>query len=139
MNQWYCSVQGQRFGPVSREVIAGWIRDGRVTAMTQVWTEGMPSWAPAQTVESLRELLSAAPPPVSAPAAPYGPYGSYAQMTCPQCRFTGHIPKQWDSWVVPVAVIVALFTGGLGLLILLTPKKARCPQCGVMFDSPYGA
>jgi len=38
--------------------------------------------------------------------------------------------KKWDSWVVPVAIILAFFTAGLGLLLLLVPKKCTCPQCG---------
>jgi hypothetical protein len=38
--------------------------------------------------------------------------------------------KKWPGWVVPVAIITALFTGGLGLLFLLVPKKFKCPQCG---------
>ena len=42
--------------------------------------------------------------------------------------------KKWDSWVVPVAIVVAIFTMGLGLLILLVPKKHRCPQCNTVFE-----
>ncbi len=42
--------------------------------------------------------------------------------------------KKWDSWVVPVAIVVAIFTMGLGLLILLVPKKHHCPQCGSAFE-----
>ena len=44
------------------------------------------------------------------------------------------MPKRWDSWVVPVAIVVAVFTAGLGLLILLVPKKHQCPQCGAIFE-----
>lgn len=56
------------------------------------------------------------------------------QRRCAQCGFQGYMPKKWDSWVVPVAIIVAIFTCGLGLLILLIPKKHQCPQCGAIFE-----
>ena len=141
MVQWYCAVHGQRFGPVSQEEIAGWIRDGRVVGSTQVWTEGMGAWAEARTVEALGELLAKAPPPVSAPGAGVagGPPmpGAPGQLTCPACHYTGYMAKEWEQWVLPVAIVVAVFTMGLGLLFLLTPKKAHCPQCGLMFAPPY--
>jgi hypothetical protein len=41
--------------------------------------------------------------------------------------------KKWPGWVVPVAIITAFFTVGLGLLLLFVPKKLQCPQCGTFF------
>ncbi len=56
------------------------------------------------------------------------------QRRCVRCGFQGYMPKKWESWVIPVAIIVALLTCGLGLLILFVPKKYKCPQCGAGFD-----
>ncbi len=47
MAQWYCSVNGQRFGPVSEDVMEGWVAQGRVKPTDLVWSEGMPDWTPA--------------------------------------------------------------------------------------------
>ena len=38
MRQWYCVVQGQRYGPIGEDMLRQWIRDGRVTAADLIWT-----------------------------------------------------------------------------------------------------
>lgn len=84
-------------------------------------------------------LVEQAPPPTP-PAHPQQQIPARAallqmpQRQCFQCGFQGHMPKKWDSWVVPVAIVAGISTCGLGLLILLVPKKHRCPQCGAIFE-----
>ena len=56
--------------------------------------------------------------------------GVPGKLTCRACQYEGFMQKKWEGWVVPVAIITAVLTGGLGLLFLLTPKKFQCPQCG---------
>ena len=53
MRQWYCFVGQQQYGPITDDVLRDWARTGRVTAKDNVWTEGMPNWAPAGTVGGL--------------------------------------------------------------------------------------
>jgi uncharacterized membrane protein len=47
MKQWYCVVQGQRYGPIAEAVLRDWIAQGRLAAHDLVWAEGMPNWVPA--------------------------------------------------------------------------------------------
>jgi uncharacterized membrane protein len=54
MATWYCVVQDNRYGPVSRDVLQGWINEGRIGPNDLVWCEGMPEWVQARTVPELR-------------------------------------------------------------------------------------
>ena len=51
--QWHCYVGGQRYGPVSDDVLREWAASGRLRPADNVWTEGMADWAPASTVGGL--------------------------------------------------------------------------------------
>ena len=53
MAQWYCSIAGQRYGPAGDEELRAWAGEGRLRPADQVWTEGMPAWAPAGSVTGL--------------------------------------------------------------------------------------
>lgn len=81
MAQYYLAVNGQQLGPFEVNQL---IPNG-MTQNTMVWTEGMPSWAPAASVPELAQLFMAPPaapaPPVGAPAPSYGApaYGAYQQ------------------------------------------------------------
>ena len=58
-------ADGQQYGPVSLEQIKGWIREGRVTATTQVLRSDVNSWlAAAQYLElGLSQPVAAGAPP----------------------------------------------------------------------------
>ena len=56
--------------------------------------------------------------------------GVPGNLICRACQYQGFMQKKWAGWVVPVAIITAIFTGGLGLLFLLVPKQFQCLQCG---------
>lgn len=53
MEQWYCHVGGQRYGPVGADVLRDWVRQGRLGAGHLVWAEGMDNWAAASAVPGL--------------------------------------------------------------------------------------
>ena len=76
-------------------------------------------------------LTPSTPPQFAQPQTPV--LLSTPQRLCVRCGFQGYMPKEWDTWVLPVAIVVGVFTFGLGLLILLVPKIHRCPQCGANF------
>jgi TM2 domain-containing membrane protein YozV len=72
--QWYCSIAGQRYGPVPQETLRQWAQEGRLGRSDLVWGEMMDNWVPAGSVP---ELFAGAPPPMppasglaSAPASP---------------------------------------------------------------------
>lgn len=81
MAQYYLAVNGQQLGPFEVNQL---IPNG-MTQNTMVWTDGMPSWAPAASVPELAQLFMAPPaapaPPMGAPAPSYGApvYGAYQQ------------------------------------------------------------
>jgi uncharacterized membrane protein len=50
MKQWHISVGGQQYGPADDALLDQWIAEGRVTAETYVWAEGMENWVRAITV-----------------------------------------------------------------------------------------
>ncbi|MCC7084982.1 MAG: DUF4339 domain-containing protein [Pirellulales bacterium] len=48
---WYaCTQLGDRYGPVSGEVLNEWLGQGRVAAGSLVWREGWPEWRKASVV-----------------------------------------------------------------------------------------
>lgn len=66
---WLSSGNTQR-GPFDADALRAFVADGTLTAETQVWTDGMAGWAPAETVAVLAPLLAGATHP---PAASPGP------------------------------------------------------------------
>jgi hypothetical protein len=46
MADWYCMIDGERYGPVSAEELKSWGREGRVGPADYVWSEGMAQWVP---------------------------------------------------------------------------------------------
>ena len=79
MAQYYLAVNGQQLGPFEVNQL---IPNG-MTQNSFVWTEGMPSWAPASSIPELANLFvaPAAPayPPTPGPAPAPG-YGAYQQQ-----------------------------------------------------------
>ena len=69
MSQWHCTINGQKYGPVSEEELKLWITQGRVRAVDLVWTDGMTQWQAAGSVPALSEWFGAAG---SAPPLPIG-------------------------------------------------------------------
>jgi ferric-dicitrate binding protein FerR (iron transport regulator) len=61
--QWYCAVNGQRFGPVSDQELAAWIQQGRLKPADLVWCEGMAEWQPMQNVRHMFPAIALPPTP----------------------------------------------------------------------------
>lgn len=78
MAQYYLSVNGQQLGPFEVNQL---IPNG-MTQNTMVWTNGMPSWAPASSVPELAQLFMA-PPASSVPPFGANAYGAYSQPSAP--------------------------------------------------------
>jgi hypothetical protein len=61
-------ADGQQYGPVSLDQIKGWIREGRVTAVTQILRSDVNSWlAASQYTELGLAQAPSAPVPLNAP------------------------------------------------------------------------
>ena len=59
--QYYVGINGQQMGPFDVNMLRQMAQQGQFNAQTQVWTQGMPQWAPAGTVAELAALFAAAP------------------------------------------------------------------------------
>lgn len=62
--RFHVALNGQPAGPFDAAAIDAKIRDGSVTRSTLVWKPGMAQWAAAESVEELKPLFAAAPPPL---------------------------------------------------------------------------
>lgn len=66
--KWFYAPDGARQGPVSRDELQLALNEGKLDRDTLVWRQGMETWQTLETVEELRSLLEALPPPL--PEAP---------------------------------------------------------------------
>jgi hypothetical protein len=74
MAVWHCNIGGQQYGPITREELISWIEDGRVSAVDQVWCEGMAEWVAAGNAPEFMSIFSqsggSAPPPIGSSSTP---------------------------------------------------------------------
>lgn len=63
MAQWYCLINGQKYGPISEETLRQWAVEGRASPNDQIWSEGMAAWASASTMPALFAGLPPSVPP----------------------------------------------------------------------------
>ena len=61
--QYFLAVNGQQQGPFNIQQLQQLAANGQFTRSTQVWKQGMASWAEASTVAELGNLFGAVPPP----------------------------------------------------------------------------
>ena len=79
MNWWYCFIRGRQYGPVTEDVLRGWVVAGRLRATDYVWTAGMAIWAEGRFVGGLFEG-EVAPPDSMVPASAAAPGPSPDEM-----------------------------------------------------------
>lgn len=72
--QYYVGINGQQAGPFDVNTLSQYAQAGQINAQTQVWTQGMPQWAPAGTVPELAALFAqqpmGTPPPMGGGTPP---------------------------------------------------------------------
>ena len=71
MAQWYCMVNGQRFGPASEEEVHAWVKEGRAGPGDLVWTEGMSDWVAVERSPFGSGAPADAPPPLPGGSTTY--------------------------------------------------------------------
>ena len=67
MSQYYAFINGQQAGPFPVQTLQQMAAQGQFTGDTQVWKQGMPGWAAANTVPELASVFGATPPPPPMP------------------------------------------------------------------------
>lgn len=70
--QWYYSVNNQKFGPVGADQLVGLASSGKIGPNDLVWKQGLENWVPASQVNGLR--FNSGPQPNPNPTQP--PMGS---------------------------------------------------------------
>ncbi|MEU6580312.1 SPFH domain-containing protein [Nocardia sp. NPDC046763] len=70
--QFHFDNAGQAAGPFPIEQLRQYVSSGQLTRDTNVWTEGMPGWQPANSVPALQPLF-ATPPPLPGTPPPLPP------------------------------------------------------------------
>jgi len=155
MSQWYCHARGQQYGPVDKDVLQMWVRQGRVGPNDYVWTAGLTAWLPVHQalpdlfpetvgVPSALSMVPAARPGGSGGATPNG------QLTA-QARQFLH-----GRWGLPIGFCLLLtlisvaasnvpFLGGFasliiagplqlgGVIFFLTLTRGGSPELGMLF------
>ncbi len=65
---YYVAINGAQHGPFNLQQLQQMITSGQFNSTSQVWKQGMPAWAIANTVPELQNLFnSATPPPIPPP------------------------------------------------------------------------
>ena len=131
MDQWYCIVGGQQYGPVSMDILGQWIRQGRLRPNDYIWTQGMDNWAPAGSVKP--ELFTGASgiPPAFGMVLPVPGGGASGQTLNAELtrRARQSLRGNWGTPIafslllglLTVGINMAPYVGGLAGVILAGP------------------
>ncbi|WP_366555380.1 DUF4339 domain-containing protein [Aquibaculum sediminis] len=110
--EYFLDESGAASAPLTRDDVASRLAEGRASADTLVWFDGMADWAPLRDTP-LAALLSAAPPAVAAPE-PAGPTaevaGSDPQALLPG-RWQAEMREQFDGMAQPIVLTIFLEFG----------------------------
>ena len=83
MNNIFVVVNGEKYGPYTKETIANFVKEGRVNGETPCWYEGLPQWIPLKT--AFPDLFPQTPLPP--PVANYNPPQTQQQKSGKGCCF----------------------------------------------------
>ncbi|TRW24712.1 DUF4339 domain-containing protein [Flavobacterium zepuense] len=86
MKQYYIYLDDQQVGPLTTDEL----QQHKITAETMIWFEGLTDWQKANTIEDLKSLFKAIPPPIHKVVATSPP-----PQPIPQIQYTA--PSQYDE------------------------------------------
>lgn len=109
MSQWYILYNGQQVGPMTKEQLLSY----GLNPNSQVWTTGMPQWAPVYTIPELMSMINPAGVPRTTNPTPGGA-GGYVPP------YGGSVSGKDKT----VAGILAILIGGLGIQYFYCGKVA---------------
>lgn len=71
---YHVAVNGQQYGPYDMQALQQMVQQGQINGQSMVWCQGMPAWAPAQSVPELAQLFAptpgSMPPPIPGAGMP---------------------------------------------------------------------
>jgi hypothetical protein len=123
--QWYFEINGSQEGPVEDHALQAMVAQGRITAQTMVWHEGMTNWQPyaslaSQQVPQMSMGPSSFAPPMHMPMPNSGL--AIASMVCGISSVAGVF-----CFVIGLAAIPAIMCGHMALSQI---KKSTVPMGG---------
>jgi uncharacterized RDD family membrane protein YckC len=99
---------GVEYGPATLEELRGWIRDGRVAGMTQVWRSDLAGWSPAARYAELGGELARLHAAASSSAKPCGFWARLGAYVIDASVIFGMFYLLWSRlalsqhWPIPV-------------------------------------
>ncbi len=86
MEQWFCAIEGRKYGPITEDTVRLWLAEGRLQRTDLAWREGMAEWAEIGMLPQFRDA-GAGPPAAALPRAgacqpPPNAPGAVASMVC---------------------------------------------------------
>jgi hypothetical protein len=121
---------GQKYGPIALEQLQAWVREGRVTAATQVWRSDTSAWVPASQYPELG--LSGAPPIAAATGQMAGSNVLLERRV--------KISASWFFWIAGLSVVNSIislsggnvrFIFGLGITRLIDAFASGLASSGM--------
>jgi hypothetical protein len=95
---------GNEYGPATREQLAGWIREGRLSGQQQVKRSDMQDWAVASAFIEFQNLFQAREMPVGAlPAVPQA--ASSSVQVSPGAVIQMKSGASWFYWIAGLSLI----------------------------------
>jgi len=116
--------EGQQYGPYTVEEVKQYMADGRLTASSLAWTDGLSNWLPLSSV-------------LTATVCPQCQGEMVLQVESPQ-RSTGILVIVLGILLAPFCVGIFLFFWGLSL-ISETKSHWHCSGCGRIFPGKVRA
>ena len=114
MNQWYCYVGSQRYGPADENTLRQWIAQGRVGPTNLVWRQGMPEWVEIRLVPELMSYHVLSPDSLVPAPSPGGSQGRSGTWKL--------ISESWNSlgnrWGLAIGFAVLIFLIHTGVNIV---------------------
>lgn len=71
--EWFVAIKGKQHGPMSQDEVSNLYRQGKITARSYCWNEGLSGWVRLRELPDFQPLISAGPGPAPAPKAPPPP------------------------------------------------------------------
>ena len=111
---------GNEYGPVTADQVEAWVREGRLSAQSELQRSDMAHWAAAGDFTEFKSVFPPMPPPVppgapgagAAPPAPgrISPASKEDQIALIRSRANG----RWFYWIAGLSVINSLISLGNG-------------------------
>ncbi len=122
---WYYGQNNQPVGPIEEDAIRTMIQEGKLTAQTQVWREGMATWQPLAATGLATFLpVSAVTPPMTVPPQPAAYTAGFQKPASVQIKELNDM-FTW-FWICLILTIVTFGISAIASMVLAYVILYRC-------------